>query len=131
MQLKDFIYCYAQYCGVNVNAALFIENWFDKDYDEKYGDYLREYINLKSLFFGNENIKANAGYAVSILQRARVEEVYDNLYNLMIDGLKKHKSISQAKEKAFHERLEKVAPLSDDVNFAYLSELRKIEEEEY
>ena len=91
MQLNDFIYRYAQYCRVNVNAALLIENWFNKNYDEKYCDYLQEYIRLKPLFLGGKNISANADNAVSIMQRSRVREVYDNLYKLMIDGLKEHK----------------------------------------
>jgi len=130
MQLKDFIYHYAQYCRVNVNAALLVENWFDKEYDKKYGDYLQEYIRLKSVF-DSERISANPDLAVSALQKSRVRKVYDILYKYMINGLKEHKTICETKEKAFLERLEKAAPPADDVNFDYINELRKIEEEEY
>jgi len=131
MQLKDFIYHYAQYCRVNVSAALLVENWFDKEYDEKYGDYLQEYTRLKSEFFNSAKIDTNPGYAVSVMQRSRVKRAYENLYNLMIDGLKKKHRISEAKENTFRERLKKAAPPADDVNFDFIIELRKIEEEEY
>jgi len=133
MDLKDFIYHYARYCRVNVNATLLLENWLDMEYDEKYSDYLQEYLRLKPLFL---NKIANPDEAVLLLQRSRIKEVYSDLYGLMIDGLVKRKKISEEKEKTFHERLNKTAPLTatgtdSDVDFNYVTELRKIEEEEY
>jgi len=136
MDLKDFIYHYARYCRVNVNAALLVENWLDMEYDEKYCDYLQEYIKLRKIFLNDVKISANPDEAVLLLQKSTIEEVYSDLYRLMINGLKNRKSISEKKEETFHERLKKAAPLpatgtGNDVNFNFVSELRKIEEEEY
>ena len=63
MKLCDLIYNYAQYCRVNVDAALLMENWTDEDYDEKYANYLQEYVRLKPVLALSNDIKG----AVSLL----------------------------------------------------------------
>jgi len=130
MNLYESIYHYAEYCRVNVDAALLIENWTDEDADEKYVNYLQEYLQLKHQFLTFDIKKIN--YAVLTLQKARVEEVYQDLLILMLKEIKKvNPIISEPKKKAIKERLLKVAPISNNINYNYIKELRKIEEEEF
>lgn len=128
MKLSEFTYHYAQYCRVNVDAALLMENWLDEDADEKYVNYLQEYLRLKPLLLNNHKIND----AISLLQTERVKEVYRDLLGLMLKGLKEIiLTIGEPKKRAIKERLSKVAPISDNVNYSYIEELRKIEEEEF
>ena len=130
MKLREFIYHYAQYCKVNVDAALLMENWTDEDADEKYANYLQEYFRLKPQIIKLNIQKAND--AVLLLQTTRVKEVYQELFNLMLKNLKKVRiTIGEPKKRAIKERLSKVAPISNNVNYSYIEELRKIEEEEF
>lgn len=130
MKLCEFIYHYAEYCKVNVDAALLMENWTDEDADEKYANYLQEYLRLKPKFI-NFNIQ-QVNDAVLLLQKTRVEEVYHELFNLMIKEIKKVRlAMGEPKKKAIKERLSKVAPITNKINYNYIEELRKIEEEEY
>jgi len=128
MELRDFIYHYAQYCRVNVDVALLMENWTDKDADEKYTNYLQEYLLLKSdpIFLNKTND------AILKLQTSRIEEVYNKLFKLMLENLKEvNPIISGPKEETFKKRLSKIAPISNSINYNYIEELRKIEEEEF
>jgi len=107
-----------------------MENWTDEDADKKYANYLQEYLQLKPRFL-TYNIQKTKD-AVLLLQKTRVEEVYRDLLNLMLKDIKKvHIVIGEPKKKAIKERLSKVAPISNNVNFRYIEELRKIEEEEF
>jgi len=128
MKLCEYIYHYADYCRVNVDAALLMENWTDEDADEKYANYLQEYLRLKNVPSFSKKPKAS----VSKLQTTRVEEVYSELFKLMLRDIRGAKiTIGEPKKKAFKARLSKVAPISNNVNYNYIDELRKIEEEEY
>jgi len=128
MKLCDFIYHYAEYCRVNVDATLLMENWTDKDDDEKYGSYLQEYIRLKNVpvFHQKTNV------AVLLLQTERVRETYRDLTNEMLKNLKVVRTtISEAKEEAIKKRLDKVTTIPNEISYDFIEELRKIEEEEF
>jgi hypothetical protein len=128
MKLCDLIYHYAQYCRVNVDAALLMENWTDKDCDEKYANYLQEYLRLKPILSKSKNIKD----AVSLLQTERVKEIYEELFKLIIKELKAARvTMSKAKISTIRERLYKAAPISNEIDYNFVKEARKIEEEEY
>jgi hypothetical protein len=128
MKLCDLIYNYAQYCRVNVDAALLMENWTDEDYDEKYVNYLQEYLSLKPLLAKSTDVQA----AVSLLQTARVKEAYDNIFELMIKGLRAaHVTVSNSKIKTIYERLRMNEPVKNEIDFNFVREVRKIEEEEF
>ena len=128
MKLCDLIYNYAEYCRVNVDAALLMENWLDDDYDEKYANYLQEYFRLKPLLAKSKDIKA----AILLLQKQRVNETYGNVLGLMLGDLKKtNVTISDSKVNAIRNRLLKAVPVTSEINYDFVNELRKIEEEEY
>ena len=127
MKLCDLIYNYAQYCRVNVDATLLVENWTDEDYDEEYAHYLQEYIRLKPKLDKSTNI----GAAVSVLQKERVKETYEKIFVLMVKGLRSIHTMSQAKIDAIRERLHMNEPVTGEIDFSFIREARKIEEEEY
>jgi len=128
MKLKEFIYHYAEYCRVNVDAALLMENWTNYDDDDKYGSYLQEYFRLKPLLLNKPNIDAK----ILLLQKQRVAETYRDIIVLMLKNLKAVRiTISEAKKKAILERLNKVTTVPNEVNYDFIEELRKIEEEEF
>jgi hypothetical protein len=131
MELKDFIYNYGLYNRTNVSAVLLIENWNDSDYDDKYADYLKEYINLKNLFVDtNEHPDTTASF--EFLKKKRVKEVYANLFDLMISRIKSIKGdLSPGKIETFKARLGKFYLAPEKIDFDYIKCLRQIEEEEY
>lgn len=132
MLLKDYVYHYSQYCAVQVEAALLIENWFDQDFDDKYRDYLGEFTRLKPVFMSptNTGIDAHPDKAVLVLTTKRNAETRNILFNEMKTLLNGRKKISKDKENALKTRLDRAAPLTDKVDFKYIEEIRLIEEEE-
>jgi hypothetical protein len=128
----DFIYYYAKlYNQFNVKAVLLRENWQDKDFDAKYAKYMQDYISFK-------RIAAREGYsdekiieALNVLKTKRLDSVYNFLFKDMKARLEDRKGhLNPEKEKRLLSKLDKLATM-DDVNFDYLYELRKFEEEEY
>jgi hypothetical protein len=131
MELKDFIYQYAKYNKINVDAVLLMENWADVDYDEKYADYLKEYVDLKKIFVNTEN-HPSIDASFNKMKSTRAAEVYNHLLNLMFQEFDKNGIvINPPKKETIINRLNKTKSTDTDINFNYISELRKIEEEEY
>jgi hypothetical protein len=129
----DFIYYYAKiYNQFNVKTVLLRENWQDKDFDVKYAKYMQEYIELKKIVASKDYSTEKIIAYLNGFKAKRLDSVYKYLFNAMKVQLenKKHEKFNPEKEKALLSRLDKLATM-DDVNFEYLYELRRFEEEEY
>jgi hypothetical protein len=114
-----------------MKVTLLLENWDDADYDVKNVKFLQEYFliknncidkNLSSAQIKNELIK----YKID-----RINSLYDYLYNDMIRRLEKSKGKISSSEKDDYQKLLSKYISTDDVNFDYIKELRKIEERDY
>jgi len=132
MNNADFIYNYAKlYHQYNVKAVLIRENWEDKDCDAKYADYIQEYIRIKKVFndkgLSDDKIKA----ALVGFKRERIKFIYDYLYkNLTFFLEKRNGKLTPEKKETLELRLNNHRD-TEDVNFEYLHEIRRIEEEDY
>jgi hypothetical protein len=108
-----------------------MENWADKDYDEKYADYLMEYIKLKKIFV-NTDAHPSAEAAFTLLKKRRVTEGYEDLFSSMVKEFENNGILlDEPKVNAIKTRLSGFKSSDTDIDFGYISELRKIEEEEY
>ena len=132
MNNADFIYNYAKlYHQYNVKAVLIRENWEDKDCDAKYADYMQEYIRIKRVFNekGLSDDKIKDG--LSVLKRERIKFIYDYLYkNLTFFLETRNGKLTPEKKETLESRLNNHRD-PEDVNFDYLYEIRRIEEEEF
>jgi hypothetical protein len=129
----DFIYHYAKlYNQFNVKAVLLRENWQDKDFDAKYAKYMQEYIKLKRIIVDEGYSDEKIIGALNTLKAKRLDSVYKFLFKDMKARLENRINghLNPEKEKRLSFKLDKLATM-DDVNFDYLYELRKFEEEEY
>jgi len=132
MNNADFIYNYAKlYHQYNVKAVLMRENWEDKDCDAKYADYMQEYIRIKKELnnkgFSDDKIKAY----LSGFKRERIKFIYDSLYKNLTSLLEKRKGkLTPEKTETLESRLISHRD-PEDVNFEYLYEIRRIEEEDF
>jgi len=107
------------------------ENWTDKDCDVKYAKYLQDYLNLKELTIKRNSADADILAALEKMKKDRIVKTYDDLFNDVIERIKRKKgSITPKKTAALASRLDKYRSL-DDASFDFMYELRKIEEEEY
>jgi hypothetical protein len=132
MTEAEFLYHYTKiYHLPIVGAVLMVENWTDRDFDLKYARYMQEYIKIKSKLYNtgmsDDKIKA----ALTVLKRKKLKSTYNALFNFVKSGLEQSKgTLSQKKTDGLKKRLEKYVSL-DEINFDYIREIRKIEEEEY
>jgi hypothetical protein len=129
----DFIYHYAKrYNQFNVKAVLLRENWQDKDFDAKYAKYMQEYIILKKTAAERKYSDEKIIGALNVLKAGRLDSVYKFLLKDMKTRLENRKSehLNPEKERRLLSKLDKLATMND-VNFDYLYELRRFEEEEY
>jgi hypothetical protein len=132
MTSASFIYYYAKlYNQFNVKTVLLRENWQDKDFDVKYARYMQEYIELKKIVTNKDYSDEKIIAALNVFKAQRLDSVYNFLFTAMKARLGKiNGPLNPEKEKALLSRLGKLVTM-DDVNFEYLYELRRFEEEEY
>jgi hypothetical protein len=129
----DFIYYYAKlYNQFNVKAVLLRENWQDKDFDAKYAKYMQEYIRFKKIVVEKGYSDEKIIEALNAFKANRLDSVYKFLLKDMKTRLEDRINghLNPEKERRLLSKLGKLATM-DDVNFDYLYELRKFEEEEY
>jgi hypothetical protein len=108
-----------------------IENWVDKNHHGKHARYLEDYIRVKDALYdagkSDETIKSMLARST----KRRIKSSYDALFNNVIEGLARNRgSLSAAKIAHLKKRLEPYTSL-EEINFNYMREIRKIEEEEY
>jgi hypothetical protein len=132
MTEAEFLYYYTKiYHSAIVGAVLMVENWTDRNFDKKYAGYIQEYIVIKNGVYdpGKSDDKIKA--ALTLLKERRLKSSYNALFKFVIDKLEAGgKTLSPEKITSLKERLDKYASL-DNINFDYMREIRKIEEEEY
>jgi len=128
----DLIYNYAKlYNQYNVKAILVRENWDDKDCDAKYAHYMQEFIRIKDIFkkknLSDDKIKA----AFNGFKKERIKSIYTYILKKFISILERRKGeLTPEKKNVIMSRLDRLQDL-EDVNFEYLYEIRKLEEEEF
>jgi hypothetical protein len=132
MKPAEYLYNYAKlYFQYNMKVTLMLENWDDANYDVKNVKFLQEYFSIKNNCIIKNLSPDEIKRELIKYKINRLNFLYDKLYKKMIEPLEKSKGkISPAKENDYHKRLSKYIS-TDDVNFNYIKELRKIEEEDY
>jgi hypothetical protein len=132
MTKAEFLYYYTKiYHSPIVGAVLMIENWNDRDYDVKYARYMQEYIAVKKELYDPDKPDDKIKASLALLRGKKLKLSYNALYKFVIDKLRESgKVLSPEKISALNERVKKYVSL-DDINFDYIREIRKIEEEEY
>jgi len=130
MNAADFLYHYSKdYLQDYVKASLMIENWTDKDCLPPYKNYIGDYNMLKN--FLNNKSNANVMAALNHARETRLNHIYNYLFDDVKKRLKRKKGhVSPEKLNMLNSRLSPYRLLKD-VDFKYIFELRKIEEEEY
>jgi hypothetical protein len=132
MTEAEFLYYYTKiYHLPIVGAVLMVENWTDRDFDVKYAKYMQEYIKIKHKLYNtgisDDKIKA----ALALFKGKKLKSTYNALFNFVKSRLELSKGVlPQKKTAGLKKRLEKYISL-DEINFDYMREIRKIEEEEY
>jgi hypothetical protein len=128
----EFLYYYTKiYHLPIVGAVLMVENWTDRDFDVKYARYMQEYITIKDSLYNPDKPDNKIMAALAMLRENRLKSMYKALFEFVITKLEKSKgTFSPEKKSSLENRLKKYISL-DDVNFDYMREIRKIEEEEY
>jgi hypothetical protein len=108
-----------------------VENWTDKDFDVKYARYMQEYIAIKGKLYGTGKSDDKIKASLALFKGKRLKSTYNALFNFVKSRLEQSKgALSPEKTVSLRERLQKYVSL-DDINFDYMREIRKIEEEEY
>jgi len=131
MKTEDLLYNYAKrYLHHNVKATLLYENWFGRTVDVKDNKFMQEYITFRDYVSDNHFSDTKIKQELRALKRNRIDVIYTELYESMIKLLEKTKKISDNDKKAINLRLNVYRSL-EYVNFQYINELRKIEEERY
>ena len=131
MTEAEFLYHYTKiYHLPIVGAVLMVENWTDRDFDVKYARYMQEYIKIKHELYNlstpDDKIKAS----LTLLKEKRLKSTYSALFDFITDRLKEKMALHPEKTANLRDLLKKYVSL-EDVNFDYMREIRKIEEEEY
>jgi len=131
MKPEVLLYNYAKhYLYHNVKATLLYENWFGRTVDVKDTKFMQEYITFRN-FVNDDNLSdTKIKLELKALKRDRIDIIYTELYESMLELLEKTKKISKKDKKAIDLRLNVYRSL-EYVNFQYINELRKIEEEKY
>jgi len=131
MKTEDLLYHYAKhYMQYNVKATLLYENWFGRTVDVKDIKFMQEYIIFRNHAIKKNISDAKAKQKLKIIKQNRIDFVYKKIYINMIELLEKTRKIPDKEKKAIELRL-KVYRSLEYVNFQYINELRKIEEEMY
>jgi hypothetical protein len=132
MTETEFLYHYTKiYHSQIVKAVLLIENWTDKNCDVKYAKYMQEYIRIKNEIYNPATPDTIITEALAKRRTEQLLSAYNSLFKHVRDGLTEVKGpLAREKIIALRDRLNRYT-LRDDVNFDFLREVRKIEEEEY
>jgi adenylate kinase family enzyme len=91
---------------------------------------IREYVKFRNFVKDNNLSDKKIIQELLFLKQDRIGFIYEKLYNNMIDLLENTRKISDDEKESIKRRLQVYRSL-DYVNFQYINELRKIEEENY
>jgi len=132
MNSADFLYNYAkEYLQYNVKACLMIENWKDQDCLPIYHKYIGDYILLRNYQRKNNISDPKMMQSFKYLREERLNFVYNYLFDDVKKRLiSKKGKIALEKLNILISRLKPLRSLTN-IDFKYIFELRKIEEEEY
>jgi hypothetical protein len=131
MSPEDLLYNYAKhYLHHNVKATLLYENWFGRTVDVKDTKFMQEYIAFRDYVNDNKFSETKIKKELKFLKQHRIGYIYEKLYESMIELLEKTGKITDNEKKSIELRLEVYRSL-EYVNFQYINEQRKIEEEMY
>jgi hypothetical protein len=132
MTEAEFLYQYTKiYHLPIVGAVLMVENWTDRDFDVKYARYMQEYIAIKGEVYSADKPDDKIKASLALLRAKRLKSTYTALFDFVKSRLEQSKGVlSPEKMAGMEKRLEKYVSL-DEINFDYMREIRRIEEEEY
>ncbi|MBX7086660.1 MAG: hypothetical protein K1X70_09545 [Leptospirales bacterium] len=129
LSLPELIFLYANnYLKAQVDQVLAEENWSNQDFDKKYWDYVRNYLEIRKQHEKGPLSKELLLETLDRLKKIRLKETHSRLFNSLIGGLRKEFPITDAVYDAVKARLKPFME-KDDIDLNIIVEMRKIEQE--
>jgi len=127
MKKSEFIYQFSKiYFKEAVNETILIENWEEGDFDSRYVEYAKVFLDLSKCF------EENVNYTEIFNQLSKnkinlVNAFNEKIYGYFVEELKKHTKKAGSPQ----EIIKKNIPMGDSINPDILKIFRDLEERLY
>ncbi|MDR0441827.1 MAG: hypothetical protein LBH44_00295 [Treponema sp.] len=128
LEKRDYLFYFTDiYFSEVVKETIFLENWENKDFDHRYPEYVKEFLDIKDKCFIEEGTIEGLKQRLSVLKNEVLNRFSKKMKKLFLNELKKR----GCNEEMADQLLPKDILINEKINTNILITFRELEERVY